>query len=208
MLRRLLSYVVRYDSGFAPNPFFGYCTLATCKPRMRQNAQRDDWIVGTASNARDVMRGGHLVYAMKVTEILSTAEYWHDPRFEEKKPDLFHNWVMASGDNIYEPIAPEQWRQLRSYHSNKDGSRREEHVRRDTKVQRILVSNDFVYFGGEGPELPRQFCHGGEFEMLWPHRNYRRVVDNAVISAFESWIRALAVTGFQGIPWDWVKRRR
>ena len=208
MPRSLLSYVVRYDSGFAPNPFHGFCTLATCKPRLRQNAQLNDWVVGTASNARGVERGGHLVYAMRVTEILSTEEYWLDTRFEEKKPDLLRNWVMASGDNIYEAIAPGQWHQLSSYHSHEDGSRREDHVERDTGVQQILVSNDFVYFGGEGPQLPRQFCHGGEVELICLHRNYRRVVDEVAISEFESWIRSLAVTGFQGIPWDWVKRRR
>ncbi len=206
--RSLLSYVVRYDSGFAPNPFHGFCTLATCKPRLRQYAQINDWVVGTASNARGIRRGGQLVYAMRVTEILSTEEYWLDPRFEEKKPDLFHNWVTASGDNIYEPIAPGQWQQLSSYHSHENGSRREDHVERDTGVQRVLVSDDYVYFGGKGPHLPCQFCLSGEVEMICSHRNYRRVTDEAVITAFESWIRSLAVTGFQGIPWDWVKRRR
>ncbi|MEZ1875782.1 hypothetical protein QVM44_32900, partial [Pseudomonas aeruginosa] len=27
-MARVHSYVVRYDSGFAPNPFYEYCTLA------------------------------------------------------------------------------------------------------------------------------------------------------------------------------------
>ena len=30
---RLHSYVVARDYGFAPNPFLGVCTLATCKPK-------------------------------------------------------------------------------------------------------------------------------------------------------------------------------
>ena len=29
---RLCSYVVRHDKGLAPNPFWGYCTLAVCTP--------------------------------------------------------------------------------------------------------------------------------------------------------------------------------
>ena len=45
MSRSLFSYVVRSDGGFAPNPFFGYCTLATCKPRIRKGALVGDWIV-------------------------------------------------------------------------------------------------------------------------------------------------------------------
>ena len=37
-MARVHSYVVRYDSGFAPNPFYEYCTLATCKPNIRKGA--------------------------------------------------------------------------------------------------------------------------------------------------------------------------
>ena len=33
---RLFSYVVARDYGFAPNPFYEMCTLATCKPRIRK----------------------------------------------------------------------------------------------------------------------------------------------------------------------------
>ena len=207
MPRSLFSYVVRYDSGFAPNPFHDYCTLSTCKPKIRQHARIGDWIAGTGSNARGVRRGGHLVYAMKVTEILATADFWHDPRFEKKKPNLFYNWVAASGDNIYEPLGRRRWRQLSSYHSHVDGSRRDDHVVRDTGIERILVSDDFVYFGGEGPQLPAPFLDGGELQMICLHRNYRRVRNEPVIAAFENWIRSLGEVGFQGKPWDWVKRR-
>lgn len=208
MSRSLFSYIVRYDSGFAPNPFHGYCTLATCKPTIRQHAQIDDWVVGTGSNAVGVRRGGHLVYAMSVTEILSTAEFWCDCRFEKKKPNLLYNWVAASGDNIYEPLGQDEWRQLSSYHSHDDGSRKEDHVVRDTGVKRILVSDDFVYFGGEGPQLPSRFLDGGRLQMICSHRNYRRVRSEPVIRAFENWIRSLGRTGFHGKPWDWVARRR
>ncbi len=207
MPRSLFSYVVFYDSGFAPNPFHGYCTLATCKPRIRKHAQVGDWVAGTGSNARGVRRGRHLVYAMRVIEIISTAEYWNDPRFEKKKANLFYNWVAASGDNIYEPLGQGCWRQLSSYHSHEDGSRRDDHVGRDTGVQRILVSDEFVYFGAEGPQLPTRFHDGGNAQMLCSGRNYRRVRSEPEIAAFENWITSLAKTGFQGKPWDWVKRR-
>lgn len=59
---RLFSYVVRFDSGFAPNPFYGYCTLATCKPPIRRTALVGDWIIGTGSASQEVKLGGHLVY--------------------------------------------------------------------------------------------------------------------------------------------------
>lgn len=41
-------YILKHDSGFAPNPFYGFCTLATCKPEIRKQAEVGDWIVGLA----------------------------------------------------------------------------------------------------------------------------------------------------------------
>jgi hypothetical protein len=41
---------VARDYGFAPNPFFGVCTLATCKPKIRKAAAIGDWVVGTGSS--------------------------------------------------------------------------------------------------------------------------------------------------------------
>ncbi|WP_225761747.1 hypothetical protein [Acinetobacter sp. Marseille-P8610] len=34
---KIFSYVVSRDFGFAPNPFFNFCTLATCKPKIRKD---------------------------------------------------------------------------------------------------------------------------------------------------------------------------
>ena len=83
---RLFSYVVARDYGFAPNPFLGICTLATCKPRIRKTARRGDLIIGTGSKARG--RQGHLVFAMRVSETLTYNEYWFDERFLRKRPNL------------------------------------------------------------------------------------------------------------------------
>lgn len=211
MSKIMFSYVVRYDSGFAPNPFFGYCTLATCKPKIRKDARYNDWVVGTGSGARDIKRAGHLVYAMRVTEVLPTTCYWHDKRFEKKKPDLFLSWKSASGDNIYEPVKLSQWKQLDSYHSHRDGSRNNDHVERDTNVEKILVSEDFVYFGGEGPKLPDRFINkkfDNRRTILCEGRADRRIRDSEVIADFENWFRSLGVTGVQGKPHDWIRRRK
>ena len=207
MGRSLFSYVVRYDSGFAPNPFFGHCTLATCKPGIRRYASVGDWVVGTGSGGVGVRRAGCLVYAMRVTEKLETAQYWDDPRFQCKKPELHHNWVAASGDNIYEPTGPSKWRQLNSYHSKPDGTPNDQHKHRDTGVERVLVSEDYVYYGGEGPKLPPKFLSGGCMELCHAGQNYRRVWEEDVIAGFEEWLRSQGHRGYEGKPWDWVRRR-
>src|SRR3954447_1814943 len=113
-------YVVARDFGFAPNPFHGFCTLATCKPNIRKTAQVGDWIVGTGSKAHELQ--GQLVYAMRVTETLSFDEFWCDERFREKRPNLHGSLMQAYGDNIYHRDGREHWLQENSHHSLKDGS--------------------------------------------------------------------------------------
>lgn len=49
---KIFSYVVSRDFGFAPNPFFNFCTLATCKPKIRKDAKIGDWIIGTNSTTK------------------------------------------------------------------------------------------------------------------------------------------------------------
>lgn len=208
MAQNLYSYVVRHDSGFAPNPFFDYCTLATCKPKIRERAVLGDWVIGTGSNNKEVRRGGHLVYAMRVTEILDTTQYWYDDRFRNKRPNLYLNWKTASGDNIYEPLGESKFKQLDSYHSMRDGSPNLEHLTRDTKIERVLISDDFVYYGGEGPKLPAEFLSGGTHEILHKGQFHRRFDNEKVIHSFVTWLRSREDEGYTGKPWDWVRRRQ
>ena len=58
---RLFTYIVTSDAGFAPNPFYGYCTLACCKTAIRRAAEPGDWIVGLTPKAH----GNRIVYAMR-----------------------------------------------------------------------------------------------------------------------------------------------
>lgn len=201
----LYSYVVAYDSGFAPNPFNGFCTLTTCKPEIRKNATIGDWLIGTGSNRKGVRRGGHLVYAMRVNEILSFSNYWNDFRFEKKKPNLNASYRAACGDNIYQPLEGGGYHQLNSYHSKKDGSPNQKHIDRDTSVDRVLVSNDFVYFGAEGPMVPDFIKKAG---LVLSGRGHKKIDDEAIITDFESWLTDLGVKGYQGRPFDMVKTLR
>ena len=71
-------------SGFAPNPFGHFCTLACCKPLIRKHAAIGGWVVGTGS--KRTVGSDKLVYAMKVTENVSFNKYAQDPRFQYKIP--------------------------------------------------------------------------------------------------------------------------
>jgi len=202
---RLYSYVVRYDSGFAPNPFFGFCTLATCKPNIRRSAEIGNWIVGTGSDNKRVRRGGFLVYAMHVTEVLPRRKYWEDPRFRRKRPILRGSRKHACGDNIYRWDAHKgKWHQLDSYHSKADGTENPDHVHRDTSVDRIIVSSDFMYFGGLGPKIPAEFRGGSAKSICKVGMGHKCTHDAVVIGEFVAWVRSIGPVGYVERPWDWL----
>lgn len=205
---RLYSYVVRYDSGFAPNPFYGWCTLATCKPKIRQSAQVGDWIVGTGSNNRLVQQGGRLVYAMRVTEAMTFSDYDSDPRFQAKKPYRHGSRKQSCGDNIYfRDAANKQWRQRDSFHSNVDGSRRADHVQRDTGVDRVLASDKFIYFGGDGPRIPDGLTAADGRPLSKEGIGYYVFDDPTFITDVQAWLASLGEQGYQGPPFEWLSIR-
>jgi hypothetical protein len=207
-MARIYSYVVRYDSGFAPNPFYGNCTLATCKPDIRRGAKIGDWVVGSGSNNRSVRRGGHLVYAMRVTDAITFDEYGTDPRFETKKPFRNGSRKQSCGDNIYFRVHPDApWQQRDSFHSRSDGSLNPDHVRRDTGVDRVLVSNDFAYFGGEGPEFPAELKDQQGRRLCKAGRGISAFEDPQLVSRLEQWIRSFGAGGYRGAPFEWLTLR-
>ena len=204
----LHSYVVRYDSGFAPNPFYGYCTLATCKPDIRRAAQVGDWILGSGSDAKGVRLGRRLVYAMQVTEAMTFASYNSDVRFERKKPFRNGSRKQSCGDNIYfKANGSNAWSQRDSFHSNSDGTKHGEHVRIDTAVDRVLISDDFVYFGSAGPEIPGEIVNSAGQHICKKGIGRSCFREDRVLNDFVAWIRALGARGYQDAPFEWVTLR-
>lgn len=83
---KYISYVIARDYGFAPNPFHGVCTLATCKPVIRNAAEVGDWVFG--SGAVSLGRRGYLILAMRVTDKLTYDDYFQSSQYQCKKPIL------------------------------------------------------------------------------------------------------------------------
>lgn len=176
-------YVVDRDFGFAPNPFHGCCTLATCMLRIRAKAQVDDWIVGMGGSR--LKATGQCVYAMRVTETLSFNEYWASETYFDKRPVRNGSSVMMVGDNIYHrDKATDPWQQLDSHHSQPDGAPNPLNVDKDTSVDRVLVSRDFFYFGKRAPAVP----DGLVDELGFKNGIGHRVFDLSQCSAFFRWL--------------------
>src|SRR2546426_811054 len=122
----LFSYCIPYDDGAAPNPFWGWCTLVICKPRIRRVAGKGDWIAGTGSRNSPIGdTSGRLIYAMRVTEKMTMREYDQHVRIHlaAKIPAWFSEDARRrSGDAIYDySSTPPRFR--RSVHTEENRDR-------------------------------------------------------------------------------------
>lgn len=199
---RLYIYVVMYDHGFAPNPYFGYCTLATCKPGIRKGAQPGDWIAGIGSVQKPHAR--KLIFTMKVEEAVSFDEYWADPRFKRKRPHLPGSLKLRYGDNIYHRSGDDMtWIQEDSAHSLPYGSMDLKHLCRDTMVPRVLISQHFSYFGVSAIDIPEQIRSSSDYNLPSTlRRNYLCNFPRSFKKDFVEWLDSLP-RGIIGEPSDW-----
>ena len=155
---KYFAYIVARDFGFAPNPFYALCTLATCKPEIRKQAEIDDWVFGLGSCALKCR--GRLIYAMQVNKKMTYDDYWKDKRFSRKKPAVRGSAVAMHGDNIYHRGGDGEWRQEDSQHSYDEGKVNHANLDQDTHSDKVLVSDHFYYFGEKCIPLPAYFeCH-------------------------------------------------
>lgn len=173
-MAKVYIYVVARDFGFAPNPFHGTCTLATCKPVIRRNAAVGDWIVGMGG--KGLKAEGRCIFAMRVTEHLSFNEYWQSPDHQDKRAVRNGSQKMLVGDNIYhrEP-SNEDWIQSDSHHSRPDGSPDIKNINTDTSADRVLISKDFYYFGINAPIVPIEFLEEIGYKNCRNHRIFDAV---------------------------------
>jgi hypothetical protein len=176
---KLFTYTIVVDDGAAPNPFHGLCTLAICKPAIRRVARRGDWIAGLGSrNAPSGDLSGRLVYAMRVEEVLTLAEYDRQAprRWAHRIPNL--NSLDLSerlGDCIYDfsrgrPV------QRPSVHGpiNRD---------RDLSGKNVLVSKHFYYFGSRALELPQDLL-----DICHQTQGHRSDANDPLVDRFVKWI--------------------
>ena len=132
---KLRSYKMTHDTGFAPNICGNTLSLATCKPKIRQICNIDEWIAGFTSkkvNGKQVIEK-RLIYLAKVSDKINFAEFWH--YFEHKRPNRVEN-----GDNIYKPSGKNYEQMPNAHHG-------EFCKENDLKADNVLLCYEFYYFG-------------------------------------------------------------
>jgi hypothetical protein len=202
----LYSYVVKVDSGFAPNPYWGVCTLACCKPALRRSigttvpknsgfadlnkmrrAQPDTiraqniWVIGVAgSNLTDRERRG-VVFVMQVTDVLDFESYFEE--YPQKRP-LRDASRSASdpvwhGDAIYTGNDPATARQLTPCAHSRGDAEDADAKRHDLGGRYVLGSDHFIYFGAEARYVALE-------EHLHHGRGHRSQHSAETLAALES----------------------
>ena len=196
---RLHSYVIRRDYGFAPNPFHGVCTLATCKKLIRRCATVGDWVIATGSVQYHL--GGQLVCAMQISETMTFDDYWADPRFQLKKPVMNGSRMMGYGDNIYHHGPDGDWVQANSHHSLEDGVANPKNLDDDTETDQVLIAEAFWYFGASAPTIPTNFRGEGAADIC-AGRGHKVNFADGLVDEFLAWVHTLP-SGCQGRPARW-----
>jgi len=196
---RLFTYTIPIDDGAAPNPFFGMCSLAICKPGIRRVARSGDWVAGLGSkNAPSGNLSGRLVYAMCIEEVLSLKEYddFAQSRWPHRIPNIQSSALQDRlGDCIYDysngmPI------QRPSVHGKNN-------IEIDLGGNNVLISKDFYYFGNKAKKLPEHLlpiCHQSQ--------GHRSNLNQPYFNQFVEWIRSLSLQPGQQYGWpdyivDW-----
>lgn len=185
----LRSYVVTTDTGFAPNAGGGYCTLATCKPRIRRYAHTGEWVIGTPSKSDGQEQ---LTYLTRVDEAMTYDEYYRDGRFEMKKPQN-----DPDGDNIYYEEDGLIVQDERAGHHTDQENR--EH---DLGANRVLIGEKYWYFGGNGPAIPESLRHEVIYRYDSEHRRLHAKKGREPLTKIVEWCSLRFDPGVNGTPSD------
>lgn len=185
---KLCTYLLTNDTGLAPNPYHGWCSLAVCTPN-HQGARLDegDWIAGFLNKSRQY----RLVYLLKVEERICLDDYYRDSRFSSKRPDLRGDWKARCGDNFYSLNHDGEWQQHRNrFHIGPD------FLVKDTRNPFAFIGREFWYFGRSAMKSPKRF------DSLRGGRGIRVNHDPNVATEFISWVTSNWEPGIHDLPND------
>ena len=180
----LWSYCIPYDDGAAPNPYWGVCTLAICKPAIRRTAQVGDWVVGTGSKQSPIGDiSGMVVYAMRVSQTLTMAEYDVLTRrtLTQKVPVWTHrDHRRRLGDSIYDFETDPPTQRL--------GVHPEGYRSTDLSGLKVLLSDHFYYFGDNPQPLPDELL-----PIVRQGQGHQSLMNAPYVDAFTVWIASLGL---------------
>jgi Nucleotide modification associated domain 2 len=113
---------------------------------------------------------------------------------------------QAFGDNIYHRSTDTgYWQQANSHHSLEDGCSNPANIENDTKTDRVLLSNQFTYWGGSGPTIPPHFRAFAGQDICTSHPGHKSRFDSQLVEEFVAWLTSMDERGYVGTPREWAR---
>ena len=141
-------------------------------PVIRRTANVGDWLVGMGG--KELEATGRCIFAMRVTDDSSFNEYWDLARFRVKRPVRHGSRRAMVGDNIYHSDSKTgKWLQENSIHSRPNGEQDPDNTKHDTQTDRVLISEEFYYFGEKAPLVPAELLKAIGYKNGRGHRVYK-----------------------------------
>jgi len=194
---KLCTHVIKADTGLAPNPFHGCCTSVLCTPsHMNAGLERGDWLIGNSDRAD----GNRLVYAMHISEVLDMDGYFHDRRFQAKKPNPAGPLEDQCGDNFYFR-EDGHWQRLPSrFHNTPESFKKD--LGKHLTGRPVFVSQHFYYFGENPVVIPSRL------ERIIRKVQGIQYTEGHLADDFVAWLEANHTPGIHGRPRDQADRSR
>ena len=168
----LRSYKMVSDRGFAPNPYEGFLTLATCKPGIRKCHAIGHWLAGFTSKKlnRDEVGKEKLVYLAEIDDKFPMWQYYE--KYPQKR-------TCPSADNIYVKQNG-IWKLMNaSIHD-------ESHQEKDLSGDNVLVARHYYYFGKNALDIQEV---REKINIPIGQGSYGRLTTGEDVADFINWVK-------------------
>jgi len=180
------SYKMTHDSGFAPNPYNGCLTLATCKSGIRRCHQVGEWLAGFTSKTLNNDKPGQerLIYLAKVSQKMEIKDYYE--KYPNKRPGQ-----CPKADNIY------KWENGK-YHQLKNPFHGDDSIDDDVAGKNVLIADEFYYFGKEVLTIPENIRNRNDINIPKVQAAYGVFTKGQAADDFIAWVKSQAAILYPG----------
>ena len=196
--------MITVNSGLAPNPFFGVCSLGLCTPNhMNANLCEGDYLIGLSSHElmrKHLWNDTRIIYAMTISKVLGLDEYYK--KYPEKRGNHSGNILEKYGDAIYR----EDSRGILMHIPES-----QQHIgieSQDIKGNRVFIGEIFWHFGCNSIPLPdekwtqplKESFRGIRY-IFDSDDNHGRAWADEDLESFKTWLHKYP-NGILGMPAD------
>ena len=142
----IYSYILKNDSGLAPNISGNALTLALCKPDIRRLAGVDDYLIGVNDHKDKKKNGDRIVFIAKINVKMTLGEYY-------VMCDENEDWKKCKMSTHHE-VGDCQYKYEDGRYIQLPGCHTMEHYDKDISGENVLISTDFIYFGKYVEPIP------------------------------------------------------